>query len=85
MLELNKEYYWKRTDGWDWFGTQRWWEIFIVPTGYNGVGGLWLLERWRWNGSSQTIREEVRTLSHAESQQIVKEVMENGKQAQARQ
>ncbi len=69
-----QEHYWKRTDGWDWFGTPRWWEVFVVPLGINGVGGLWLEEHWRWNGSSETIRSQTRTLSREETRDLVQQV-----------
>jgi len=76
-LEFGKEYYWKRTTGWDWFGTPRWWEIFIILDGLNGSGGYWLRENWRWNGSLQNIRTEVRTLPYDESKQIEKVIQNN--------
>ena len=69
-IELGKEYYIGKSNGWDWFGTHRWWEIFVIIDGFNGSGGYWLRERWRWNGSSQNIREEIKTLSLEESQEV---------------
>ena len=76
-IETGVEYYWKRTDGWDWNGDQRWWEVFVEFTGFNGVGGVWLVERWRWNGSDQTMREQPRTLSLDESREVIEAVREN--------
>jgi len=73
-VEMDREYYWKRTPGWDWFGTPRWWEVFIVPLGFNGAGGLWLKERWRWNGSDENIREEIRTLSAGETLALLSQI-----------
>ncbi len=36
------EYLWRRTDGWDWFGEERWWEIFVMFNGRNGpVAHAW--------------------------------------------
>ena len=70
-LEIGREYYWKRTKGWTWIdGTHCWWEIFVVPLGINGVMDYWVTERWRWNGSSQTIREQTRSLSWDESREL---------------
>lgn len=76
VLEIGHEYYWKRTPGWDWFGTWRWCEIFIVPLGLNGGGGLWLEERWRWNGSQQWLPGQVRSLSAADTLALMNEIQE---------
>lgn len=70
MLEIGQIYYWKRTDGWDWFGTRRWWEVFVTIDGLNGSGGYWLKEHWRWNGDSEDVRTELRTLNPEESQSL---------------
>lgn len=68
----NVEYYWRRTDGWNWFGTQRWWEIFVVfANGFHGGGGACVEERWRWNDSQQTIWREYRNLSHDETVEMI--------------
>ena len=75
-LEIGREYYWKRTDGWKWIdGEQHWWEIFITVDGYNGVGGYWLVERWRWNGSSETLKVQPRTISYDESALITAQIL----------
>jgi len=73
-IETGKEYFWKRTEGWDWFGTKRWWEVFVEFAGFNGAGGVWLTEYWRWNSSKETIRKEVRTLSREDSQKLIKQI-----------
>ena len=53
------EYYEGRTEGWDWFGTPRWWEKFIVwDNGFDGLMQPVCRRLWRWNGSSQVIRTD---------------------------
>lgn len=49
-LETGKRYFWKRTDGWEWDGEQRWWVVDVEISGYYGDGGYGLTEYWRWNG-----------------------------------
>ena len=72
---MNREWYWKRTSGWKWFdGLEHWWEVFLVPSGWNGLGGLWIEERWRWNGSTQTMRTEIRTLTPEATQAVFDEI-----------
>ncbi len=74
-LAEGREYYWKRTGSWKWFdGLEHWWEIFVEVCGMNGVGGYWLYERWRWNGSSHNIRNEIRTLSYEESRRLDRDI-----------
>ena len=73
-LQTGKEYYWKRSEGWNWFGTSRWWEVFVEISGLNGGGGAWLVERWRWNGSSETIHEHIKSLSYEETRKITEEI-----------
>lgn len=69
------EYYWKRTDGWNWFGTPHWWEVFVVfANGMNGGGGACIEERWRWNGSSQNMRTQPRNLSLDETRELIGEL-----------
>lgn len=71
----NVEYFWKRTDGWNWSGTERWWEVFIVfHDGMNGGGGACVEERWRWNGSSQNLRVQPRNLSLFETRELIAEL-----------
>lgn len=76
MLEIGREYHWKRTDGWNWFGTERWWTVFIEVTGLNGVGGYWINEYWRWNGSPNNTLHNIRTLSLEESIQLTRDILE---------
>ena len=74
-LEVGREYYWKHTPGWQWFdGHEHWWEVFVRVSGFNGLGGYWLEEMWRWNGSPDVLRREVRTLSYEESEKLTHEV-----------
>lgn len=75
-IETGREYYWRRTDGWDWNGARRWWEVFVEFSGFNGAGGVWLTERWRWNGSAQTMREQPRSLRLTESLEVVNAVLD---------
>jgi hypothetical protein len=45
IIEEGREYYWKRSGGWDWTRLdtgeveKRWWEITAEITGINGLGG----------------------------------------------
>lgn len=74
------EYYWKRTDGWNWFGTLHWWEVFIsFYDGMNGGGGACIEELWRWNGCKDTLRRQPRNLSLDETRQLIRELCEAGK------
>lgn len=74
-LEIGREYYWKRTDGWTWIdGSFRWWEVFIRIDGYNGAGGYWLTEFWRWNGSPHNTSTQPRTLSYEDSRQLEQDI-----------
>lgn len=77
-IQSGAEYFWKRTDGWKWIdGKERWWEVFIeFHNGWNGGVGLHAYERWRWNGSSHTLREQLRNLSYEESCKLVSELEE---------
>lgn len=74
-IEQGIEYYWKRTDGWKWLdGRDCWWEVFVVFHGINGGGGASIEERWRWNGSSETIRTQPRNLTTQQTEDIIKEI-----------
>ena len=74
-IETGKEYFWKRTNGWKWIdGNTRWWEIFVEFNGFNGAGGVWLIEHWRWNDSIQTVFSQPRTLSNEKSIEIIEEI-----------
>lgn len=53
------EYFEFRTDGWDWFGKECWWEVFLVWDGGFAGGSLPSCKRlWRWNGSRETVRTD---------------------------
>ena len=69
-MRIGVEYKVGESKPWDWFGTPRWWEIFAVKDGWNGVGGYWIKERWRWNRSQENIRSDIKTLSHAETKEL---------------
>lgn len=69
-LEIGKTYLSKRSQPWDWFGEQRWWEVFTTVTGLNGGGGYWVREEWRWNNSTTTTSTHVRTLSLRQSREL---------------
>lgn len=74
-LPEHVEFYWKRTGSWNWIdGTERWWEIFVRVEGFNGCGGYWVTEIWRWNGNPQNVREQVRNLSYTESAELTMQV-----------
>lgn len=75
-IQPGREYYWKRTGGWDWIDGQRhWWEVFVVfYDGMNGGGGACIEERWRWNGSTQNIRVQPRNLTLQETVDLVEQL-----------
>jgi hypothetical protein len=78
------EYYWKRTDGWKWDGRDCWWEVFITfYDGMNGGGGACITELWRWNGSSQNMRQQPRNLSLEETRRLIGELVASGIDAEA--
>lgn len=58
----------QRGGSWPWFdGQQHWWETFLVwLNGWDGAGNYVCERRWRWNGSSQTIRAEYVHLPESE-------------------
>jgi hypothetical protein len=83
-IETGKKYYWKRSKGWDWFGTTRWWEYFVEFAGFNGSGGLWLVETSSWNGSDQEMFRQPRSLSREDSAKVVEQVKANLSQKDSR-
>jgi len=70
----DKEYLYRCSDSWDWFGTFRWWEVFVEFSGLNGGGGVWIKEKWRWNGSKETIREDIKTLGYEETTELISKI-----------
>lgn len=70
------EYYWKRTDGWQWNGIERWWEVVVVfADGMNGGGGACITEMWRWNGSRETLRRQPRNLTLQETRELIADIV----------
>jgi hypothetical protein len=84
-IETGQDYYWKRSGGWKGADgvSERYWEFYIEFSGFNGAGGLWLVEKTRHNGQSSYpngkswFSIQPRTLSRQESLQIVREVQKH--------
>ena len=74
-IETKKEYFWKKSDPWDWFGVKRWWEVFVEFSGLNGGGGAWIIEKWRWNGSTENIRTDIKSLPFEETMKIIHKIL----------
>jgi hypothetical protein len=76
-IGLGREYYWKRSDGWQIFDQpENWWEWYVEIDGFNGGGGLWITEYLRWH-SGGTHSTQPRTLSREESLKLVRELQAN--------
>jgi hypothetical protein len=74
QLKPNVEYYAGRTDGWTWVdGEQHWWEKWLVLDGFDGLGQYVCQVRWRWNGSSQTLRTDHVHLPESELRKLIEE------------
>lgn len=73
-LEIGREYLSKVTEGWDnpTIG-KGCWQVYTEISGYNGAGGYWVKEHWRWS-TGGTHHTEIRTLSHEQSRQLEREV-----------
>ncbi|CCB64427.1 hypothetical protein [Hyphomicrobium sp. MC1] len=65
----------KQSNGWKWDGEDRWWNVFTTINGYNGAGGYWVTDEWRWNNSSETIRTDIRSLSFDESRALEADIV----------
>lgn len=76
-IELHKEYYVGKSNSWDWFGTERWWEYRVIITGFNGAGGYWVEELSGWNGGKKDHFREIKTLSWEESRELDKKIFDN--------
>lgn len=72
LLETGKRYHWKRTDGWNWDGVERWWVIDVEIHGYYGDLGFDVTEYWRWNGQIEDHFVKPRKLTYAESCDLTK-------------
>ena len=77
-IEYGVDFYWKRTPSWQWDGQERWWEVFVRFTGENGGSGMWIVERWRWNGSPQWMFDQPRSLSFEQTRDVMQAVDANG-------
>lgn len=80
-LEIGRQYLSMQTDGWQWNGVHRWWNVFTTATGYNGAGGYWIIREWMWNNSHQVMRTEVASLSSDQSRELEAEVARLKKEA----
>lgn len=79
-IDPHVEYYAGRTESWDWFGTERWWEKWLVWIGgWDGCGQYVCEIRWRWNGSSQTIRRDYVHISDNDLRQRISHHPQRGK------
>lgn len=75
-LESGRDYYWKRSDGWQWDGRERWWEYAIeIYPGMNGGGGVYVYEKSKWNGASRWQFTTPRNLSHTETCELFREIV----------
>lgn len=81
------EYFWRKSDSWDWFGVQQWWEIFVKFYGFNGEAGVWCEELWKWNGGTPGKYQftQPRTLSYEDSAKMLQEIKDNQGSNQAQQ
>ena len=75
-LESGRDYYWKRSDGWQWDGRERWWEYYVeIYPGMNGGGGVWIYEKSRWNGASDWHFKKPRNLTYEETRDLFHELV----------
>jgi hypothetical protein len=73
-LEIGSTHLSKQSNSWKWDGVDRWWNVFTTINGYNGAGGYWVTDEWRWNNSAQTIRTDIRSLSFDASRELETEI-----------
>jgi hypothetical protein len=75
-LKAGRDYYWKRSEGWQWNGVERWWEYYVeIYPGMNGGGGVWIKEKSRWNGASDWQFTTPRNLTHEETCDLFRDVV----------
>ena len=75
-LESGRDYYWKRSDGWQWDGRERWWEYAVeIYPGMNGGGGVHIFEKSKWNAASDWHFTTPRNLSHDETCALFREIV----------
>lgn len=76
------EYYWRRTEGWKYFGEDRWWEVFVrFHDGMNGGGGAYVYIVWRQNGDnglSEVLRTDHKNMSLQETRDLISELVAAG-------
>lgn len=77
-LESGRDYYWKRSEGWQWDGRERWWEFYAeIYPGMDGTGGVYITEKSRWNGASKWHFTTPRHLSHEETCDMFREIVKH--------
>ncbi len=83
-IETGISYFWKRSKGWKGLNDTPdcHWEYFVEFSGFNGVGGVWIIERSRHNGAGPTdydgkpwFREQIKSLGWDESKKLINEVL----------
>jgi hypothetical protein len=78
VLLSGRDYYWKRSDGFQWDGRERWWEFYVeIHPGMNGGGGVWIHEKSRWNGAFNWQFNTPRNLSHEETRDMFRAIVAN--------
>ena len=74
-IETGRDYFWKRSKPWNWFDDgQRWWVYYVEFSGFNGGGGVWIVEKSKWNTSAEFMFENIRTLNHEKSLELIEDV-----------
>lgn len=74
---VGEDYYWKRSGGWQWNGVERWWEYYVEITGMNGAGGVWCIEKSRWNGALDWQFRQPQLLSYVDSCELIQALIAN--------
>lgn len=69
-LDIGVSFSTKRGNSWQWDGRERWWDVTTTINGFNGAGGYWVTEEWRWNGSAHALRRDIRSLSAEQSREL---------------
>lgn len=75
-LESGRDYYWKRSDSWQWNGQEHWWEYAIeIYPGMNGGCGVYVFEKSKWNGASEWQFKTPNNLSYDETCKLFRELV----------